>query len=339
MIANVKAKVRDELDGERFDVAAAALFPELSRKRVKTVIDAGGAYVNKRRVRLAKVEVKSGDMVELFWEEAPRPSDGVPRAGPGALPGPRPAVGPSRTPVIALLKEEHFVHVEKDFLVVSKPAGLPSQATLTSSTDTVLHAIATLRPQDFPLASLHLVHRLDKETSGLLIVARTKAARAHFEEAFRERTVKKVYDALCFFAPMGDEGTVDFPLVKDSSRPNAYLAVRGARSRADAKSARTAYEVVKRFPKARACLIRLAPETGRTHQIRVHMQALGCPLLGDKTYALGVVGHAFAQTALRHMLHAARLSFVGPRGDTYTLDAPYPADFAACLAALERTEG
>lgn len=325
MITSVKSKARAEHDGERFDVVATALFPELSRKKIKTVIDAGGAYVNKRRVQVAKFAVREGDLLELFWEGAASPSPGKPKpAAPGTA-----------------LTEAHLVLVEKDFLVVNKPAGLPSQATLVSSTDTVLHALAVLRPQEFPLTKLFLVHRLDKETSGLLVVARTPEARTHFENAFRDRTVSKTYEALCYFAPKTPAGEVALPLVKDTSRANTYFALTStttSRKRPDAKSALTRYETVRTFPRAQASHVRCFPETGRTHQIRVHMQALGCPLLGDKTYAQNVVGHAFAQTALRHMLHAARLAFVGPRGDAYTLDAPYPPDFAACLEALARME-
>ncbi|MCA2959579.1 MAG: RluA family pseudouridine synthase [Silvanigrellales bacterium] len=325
MITSVKSKARAEHDGERFDVVATVLFPELSRKKIKSVIDAGGAYLNKRRVKVAKMALREGDLVELFWEGPSTPSLGQARPKPSPL----------------VLTEAHLVFVEKDFLVVNKPAGLPSQATLTSSTDTVLHALAALRPADFPLESLFLVHRLDKETSGLLVVARTTAARAHFEDAFRDRRVNKTYEALCFFAPKVAAGEVALPLAKDTSRANTYFALSstaGARRRSDAKAALTRYETVRVFARAQASHVRCFPETGRTHQIRVHMQALGCPLLGDKTYAQNVVGHPFAQTALRHMLHAARLAFVGPGGNAYTLDAPHPPDFAACLEALARTE-
>lgn len=345
MISSVKSKARMEHDGERFDVVATALFPELSRKKIKGIIDSGGAYVNKKRVKVAKTVVREGDLVELFWE-GPTPAS-VPamatRAG-VAMPStahPQPPQKASHRVGRCVLAEADLVLVQKDFLVVNKPAGLPSQATLTSSTDTVLHALAALRPSEFPVESLFLVHRLDKETSGVLVVARTPAARAHFEAAFRDRKVKKTYEALCFFKPEVSSGEVRFPIAKDPMRTNTYFALTSTQSggkRSVAKEATTRFETVRFFARAQASHVRLFPETGRTHQIRVHMQALGCPLLGDKTYAQNVVGHAFAQTALRHMLHAASLAFVGPRGDAYTLHAPHPPDFAACLEALARMD-
>jgi len=327
MIQNLKAKATEQHDGERFDTVAAALFPTLSRKKVKTVIDAGGAYLNKKRVKVAKAEVRSGDTLELFWEGR----DDIAKVA-------DPRTKFERPQASVALRDEHVLMVTEDFVVLSKPAGLPSQATLVSSTDTVLHALAALRPADFPIESLFLVHRLDKETSGVMIVARTREAQKHFEDAFRERRVHKEYHALCFGAPAPAAGTVAFALTKDARRPNTYVAVMGGRSRPGAKEALTRYETLRRFPKAQASLVVCRPETGRTHQIRVHMQAVGCPLLGDKTYAQNIVGHAFAQVALRHMLHAHALEFVGPRGDRYTPIASYPADFAACLAELELRE-
>jgi 23S rRNA pseudouridine1911/1915/1917 synthase len=153
--------------------------------------------------------------------------------------------------------------------------------------------------------------------------------------------MKKVYQALCFGIPKSKQGVLDWPIRKDPSRPNTYFAVvggtaRSPRSSQDAKSARTLFQVLKTFPKSRASFVECYPETGRTHQIRVHLQALGVPLLGDKTYATNVIGHPLAQAATRHMLHAVSLSWTEKDGQTFVFEAPFPEDFGACLHLLEQ---
>ncbi|NBO37206.1 RluA family pseudouridine synthase [bacterium] len=325
MVSQIKAQVPPSLNGERFDVAAAALCSEFSRKKIKLIIDRGGAYLNKKRILVAKKQVSEGDIIELFWEES------------------RPLSGNSvKTIAVSILAEE------ADFIVINKPAGLPSQATLTSSEDTVIHALQVQYPEKFANSQLLLVHRLDKETSGVMLLAKSKAAQARFEKLFIERKMKKVYQALCFGVPRERQGVLRWPIRKDPSRPNTYVAVlnsgapsaggRGSspgRKMPEIKSATTLYVVLKTFPQARVSWIECQPETGRTHQIRVHLQALGVPLLGDKTYAANVIGHPMAQLATRHMLHAVRLAWTQDDGSTFAFEAPFPHDFGACLNRLQ----
>lgn len=318
MVSTIKAQVPTSLNGARFDVAAAALFEGFSRKKIKTIIDRGGAYINKKRVTIAKKEVKNGDTIELFWDDA------------------------------RVISERNIKHLpisiiadNEDFVVINKPAGVPSQATLTTSEDTVIHALKHQYPDRFSDSDLLLVHRLDKDTSGVMLLAKSKLAQARFEKLFIERRMKKVYRALCFGLPKSSEGILDWPIRKDPSRPNTYFAVigsshRGGKGSHAAKSALTRFLVLKTFPKVRASSIECYPETGRTHQIRVHLQALGVPLLGDRTYAANVVGHPLAQVATRHMLHAVRLSWTEDDGRVFNFDAPLPDDFGACLQLLEQ---
>jgi 23S rRNA pseudouridine1911/1915/1917 synthase len=318
MVAQIKAQVPGSLNGARFDVAASALFDGLSRKKVKSVIDRGGAYLNKRRVTLAKKEVRTGDLIELFWDEARSLSERSVK----------------KIPIQILFQNQ-------DFVVINKPAGIPSQATLTTSDETVLHALKLQYSEHFSETELLLVHRLDKDTSGVMLIAKSKTAQQRLEKLFLERSMKKVYQALCFGVPKSVQGVLDWPIRKDPSRPNTYFAVVGGTGRTsrggqEAKTARTLFQVLKTFPRSRASLIECYPETGRTHQIRVHLQALGVPLLGDKTYATNVVGHPLAQAATRHMLHAVRLSWSEQDGQTFEFEAPFPEDFGACLLLLEK---
>lgn len=131
MVSQIKAQVPSSLNGARFDVAAAALFEGFSRKKIKTIIDRGGAYLNKKRITLAKKEVRSGDTIELFWDEA------------------RPL---STRPLNAIPVQ--IISDQEDFVVINKPAGLPSQATLTTSEDTVIHALHNQYPDLFSVDKL-----------------------------------------------------------------------------------------------------------------------------------------------------------------------------------------
>jgi 23S rRNA pseudouridine1911/1915/1917 synthase len=283
----------------RFDIACTLLFTDLSRKKIKSIIDLGGAYVNKKRVQIAKLEVKEDDLIELFWEEKQ-----------------------NSTPISA----QDILFDNGEFIVLNKPAGIASQATLTSKNECVFYALNTLHPQKYKIPQLFLVHRLDKETSGVFLIARTPSLQKKFEDLFRLKKIQKEYEALCFYAPNSDRGEIDFPIAKDFSRPNCYYAVlkKGEKPQ-DSKSAITKYEVLTRF-KSQCSQIRLFPETGRTHQIRVHLAAVGCPILGDKTYAQNIYGHPYGQRALRHMLHAARISF-SLEGKEYSFEAPFPKDY------------
>lgn len=328
MIESVKAVVTRELQGERLDVAAVALFDGVSRKKIKSVIDAGGAYINKKRVLFAKQAVREGDVIEFFWQAESNASQGEGQQ-----------LKFQKQKAKAVLEKSAILFEDKDFLVVNKPAGLASQATLVSDKESLIPALRALG-EPYSKGFLELVHRLDKDTSGIILVARNAAWRNFIEAAFRERKVQKTYEAICFNLPENDGGDLTFPIAKDHSRPNTYFALLRPplKPRQDVKAAETHYKVLMKFKRAKACLVECEPKTGRTHQIRVHLAAIGCPLLGDKTYSQGIVGHALQQHALRHMLHAARISFKGPDRKLYSFEAPRPADFVNCLESISSQE-
>jgi len=318
MLSQIKAQVPSPLNGMRFDIVAAQLFEGFSRKKIKMIIDRGGAYINKKRVSVAKKSVASGDIIELFWDES-RPLN---------------CRSTKHLPVTIIENLD-------DFVVINKPAGLPAQATLTSSDDTVIHALKHQYPELFGDKDLQLVHRLDKDTSGVMLIAKSKSAQARLEKLFQERKMNKTYHALCYGAPKSAQGVLDWAIRKDQSRPNTYVAVmsgaaRRGRAGLGEKSARTRFLVVNTFQRVRASLIECHPETGRTHQIRVHLQALGVPLLGDKTYSANVVGHPLAQLAARHMLHASRINWSEGSEGEFAFEAPFPDDFTDCLNHLKK---
>lgn len=313
MIQSRNAKIPETLDGQRFDVALASLLPDISRKKIKQIIDAGGAYLNKKRVVVAKFVVKKGDRIEIFWDDV------------------RPL---SKKSQAHKLESSTLLFEHPHFFVLNKPAGIAVQATLTSSTDTFFHALQQMNPDKFKLSEMFMVHRLDKDTSGVMLIARSQAWQRKFEDLFRDKKMKKTYDALCFQFPKEPNGTIDFPIAKDQTKKNQYLAILNKDSRIrDQKSAITIYSLIRNY-QSEASHIRCFPVTGRTHQIRVHLAAVGCPVLGDKTYAQNIYGNRFRQVALRQMLHASQIEFEMD-GVSYQFEAPLPQDFRTVILQLE----
>jgi len=304
------AKVTGSHHNGRFDIVASSLFNDISRKKIKEIIDAGGAYLNKKRVSVAKFAVYEGDKLELFWNEKSN----------------------KKTPLSA----DVVLFENDDFLVVNKPACIATQATLESSKDTIIHALNKSNPQKFKLDRLFLVHRLDKETSGILLIAKTKNAQKEMEDLFREKKVHKIYHALCFHVPKSLKGSISFPIAKDRARQNCYFAItNSATPLRDAKLAHTDYQVIKNYSVNDMSHIECFPQTGRTHQLRVHLLAIGCPVAGDKTYARNIYGHRHLHIALRHMLHASHIEFEF-KGNKFQFQAPLPDDFLAAITTLEK---
>lgn len=221
-----------------------------------------------------------------------------------------------------------LIHEDDQVLVFNKPSGLAVQGGggVSRSLDSLLAAFAKSsgkRPR--------LVHRIDQGTSGIVIVARTQPAAAFLSEEFAGRRAQKTYLALVRGTlPEADNGTFDMPLVKveEAGRPRMILAKPG---RKGAQAALTGWKV--RARSGDAALIEAHPETGRMHQIRVHLASAGMPILGDRLYGAGAEG------APRLMLHAAGLALTHPGGKPCAFDAPAPEDFRELAAKLGLQSG
>jgi 23S rRNA pseudouridine1911/1915/1917 synthase len=326
MLKSKSAKVSEQYNGQRFDLAAVALFEELSRKKIKAIMDSGGAYLNKKRISVAKTIVKTGDKIEVFWEERSEVNQNSNTANQYHL---------KNNTIGTFIDNDTLIFENEDFFVINKPAGIASQATLASSKDTIFHALASFDSNKYNINKMFLVHRLDKDTSGLMLIAKNKIIQKLFEDLFRDKKIKKTYSALCFYKPKKLEGEILFPIAKDNSRKNCYFAITNSNSKIrDAKSAETSYLVKKIYKNDEASLIECFPKTGRTHQIRVHLSAIGCPLFGDKTYSQNIYGHRHAQVALRHMLHASSLSFE-INNENFEFTSTLPEDFQRIIKILE----
>jgi 23S rRNA pseudouridine1911/1915/1917 synthase len=222
---------------------------------------------------------------------------------------------------------------DADLLVVNKPPGMvvhpapgARRGTLVNALLHRLGSLAGVGPADRP----GIVHRLDRDTSGVLVVARNVAALERLARQFRERTVHKRYLAIVRGRVAKGSGVIDQPIGRHPTE-RKRMSVRGRRPRA----AVTRWEVVERFDDA--TLLRLAPETGRTHQLRVHLAAMGHPVLGDRVYGRrrGRAGEGGEAECPRQALHAAELRFVHPvSGEPVVVRAPLPTDLEAVLARL-----
>ena len=224
-----------------------------------------------------------------------------------------------------------ILYQDPDLVVIDKPPGLVVHPAPGHSSGTVVNALLSLCPD---LAGIRgsirpgIVHRLDKDTSGLMVVAKTDRAHQSLSDQLKERAVHKEYQALVAGEPSPPEGVIDAPIARDPRDRKRMAVVAGGRE------ARTRYTVTERF--GRYSHLHAFPETGRTHQIRVHLAAIGHPIVGDAVYASGPT----RRLAPRHFLHAARLSFAHPRtGEPLTFEAPLPADLSAVLDRLRREAG
>jgi 23S rRNA pseudouridine1911/1915/1917 synthase len=300
----IERLVPPELAGLRLDQALARLFPEHSRTRLQTWVRDGRVTVDAGRADV-KRKVWGGERVAVA--RAPAPADDA-----------------YRPQAIALA----IVHEDDALLVVDKPAGLVVHPGHGNREGTLANALLHHAPQLAAVPRAGIVHRLDKDTSGLLVVAKTPAAHTSLVRQLAARTVEREYLALVHGAVAAD-GHVDAPIGRHrTARTRMAVSARG-------KPARTRYRVLERF--AGATLLAVTLETGRTHQIRVHMQAIGHPLVGDPTYGRRGRGDGPLGSFPRQALHAARLKLMHPvTGRACEWRAPAPPDLGAALAALRR---
>jgi 23S rRNA pseudouridine1911/1915/1917 synthase len=220
--------------------------------------------------------------------------------------------------------ELRVVHEDDSVLVIDKPPFLLVHPTEPGQAHTLVNAIAHRYREQRIDARIHPVHRLDRDTSGLVLIARTPAAHRHLGQQLTARELKREYLAVVDGAVPDDAGTIDAPIGRNPAQP-VLRAVRG-----DGEEARTHFRVTERFPGA--TLVSLELDTGRTHQIRVHMAHLGYPLIGDRQY-----GRRGQKRIARQALHAARIGFRHPAtGERVVYEAPLPDDMVRLCAELRR---
>jgi 23S rRNA pseudouridine1911/1915/1917 synthase len=304
-------EVAAEDSGARLDSFLARRLTGTTRARCRHLIEDGAVRVNGRRARKGLL-LAAGDRVEVTGTV---PTDAA------LHPVPEP-----EQPLLVLHADDHLV-------VVAKPAGVRTQPLRAGEGGTIASALVARFPECADAAAdprdAGLVQRLDRDTSGVLVAARTRAAWEQLRAAFRAGEVEKAYLALVAGVPAGPL-TVDAPIAPmPRDRRRVVVVTDPAAARADALAARTEVEVVQ--PLAGAALVRARTHTGRRHQIRAHLAAAGYPLLGDTLYG----EHAPAAPGDHFYLHAAEVSLPHPAdAQRVTFAAPLPGDFERALAAL-----
>jgi len=296
----VRFTIPVELAGLRLDQALARLLPEESRTRLARLIDDGHVTVD-GAAAAPRLKLRSGEAVEVAL--VPRPEEL--------------AYQPQE---IALA----IVHEDEHVLVIDKPAGLVVHPGSGNWEGTLLNALLHHAPNATRLPRAGIVHRLDKDTSGLLVVAKTEAAQQSLVRQLQARTVKRTYLAVAR-GVIARDATVDAPIGRHPVQRTKMAVVDSG------KPAVTHYRVRERF--AAHTFIECDLETGRTHQIRVHLASIGHPLEGDPAYA----GKA-PRLLARQALHAWRLGFVHPAsGEAVRFESPLPQDLQELLERLRKT--
>ncbi|HET7061304.1 MAG TPA: 23S rRNA pseudouridine(1911/1915/1917) synthase RluD [Nitrosospira sp.] len=295
--------------GLRLDQALARLLPDQSRSRLQAWILSKQVTVENWEAT-AKHRVWGGEKVHINPVPFPAESAYAPEA-------------------ISL----DILHEDESLVVVNKPAGLVVHPGSGNWQGTMLNALLHHVPQLGGIPRAGIVHRLDKDTSGLLVVAKTLEAQTSLVRQLQERTVKRIYIALVL-GDVTDQGWVDAPIGRHPVHRTKMAVVVGG------KEARTHFQAIE---KLEGCtLLRCSLETGRTHQIRVHMHSLGHPLVGDPVYGgkprqLAPQAGQLISDFPRQALHAKQLELAHPRtGSKMTWDAPLPEDMSSLLLMLRQ---
>jgi len=293
--------VEPDEDGERVDVGIARMLPEISRSRARSLVDERRVLVNGAPVKASR-KLASGDDVQV---EIVRP--------------PPLTAQPESIPL-------DIIYRDRELVVLDKPAGLVVHPAAGHSGGTLANALAALFPETRSVGDAErpgIVHRLDKDTSGLMVVALTPAAHRALQEQIANRTAERRYLALGTGALPADSGIIDAPIGRDP-RDRKRMAAYGVSGR----PAQTSYRVLEYLPGF--TLFEAKLHTGRTHQIRVHLAAIGHPLAGDRTYR-----GAPLPGLRRQFLHAYRLSLDSPtNGRRLEFSSALPADLARVLERL-----
>ena len=307
--------VSSEYEGIRLDVFLSRVNPDLSRARIQSLIEEELVRIDERSVKAGK-KVVAGQTVTLI----------IPPSKPARV-APDPSV------------EFEIIYQDRDLAIINKPAGLVVHPAAGHWEGTLVHGLLAACPDMEGVGGEirpGIVHRLDKDTSGVMVAAKNQRAHEALVAKFKAGEMTKYYLALCVKWPRNDKGLIDLPIGRHPVR-RKEMSTRSTAGR----SALTKYEVLKRFSMG-AALLRLRLFTGRTHQIRVHLASIGCPILGDQVYGRGVKalkngGAPLRGLARRQMLHSHRLEFQHPgTGLPLSFEAPMPDDMEEVKRVLER---
>jgi len=298
---------------KRLDVFLVNRERDMSRSCLQRLIELGRIRINDEIVKPSQ-KIKPGDRITMD----------VPKPEPLELKG-------EAIPLEILFEDDHL-------LVLNKPAGIVVHPAPGNWTGTLVNAllhhfetsggtVSTIGGKERP----GLVHRLDKETSGIMVIAKTDQAHRHLAAQFKHHTITRVYEALIFGVPKKGHGTIELAIGRDSKERKKFSA-----RTSNPKQSVTEYRVERRFAKIASHVV-LFPRTGRTHQLRVHLTSLGHPILGDPTYGGRKVCFVEDVAIPRVMLHARTLGFQHPAtGELHEYTRSFPSDIDEVVQYLDR---
>lgn len=319
-VERIRVRIRRRLPGRRLDKYLAGRYPRLSRAAIQRLIKQGAVTVNEKPTK-ASYEMLAGDVIDLL------------------LPAPEPLkLLPQDIPIDIIYEDEHMLAINKAEGIICHPAHAEQSGTIVNAlafyANQLSHGEDPFRPG--------IVHRLDKNTTGVMLIAKTDEAHWRLALQFERRTVQKTYIAVCEGELELDSDTIDAPIgVHPVVREKFAVMIR--ENKIDvAKNAVTTYEVAERY--RGYTLVKLLPKTGRTHQLRVHMSYLGHPIAGDTMYGGRVVseqhiaGEGSSDVFLRYQaLHAWKIRFRHPiREVEMEVEAPFRENFRRLVTLLRR---
>ncbi|WOG25782.1 23S rRNA pseudouridine(955/2504/2580) synthase RluC [Endozoicomonas sp. 8E] len=297
--------------GQRVDNYLVRILKGVPKTRVYRIIRKGEVRVNKKRVT-ADYRLQDGDLLRV---PPVRISEKAPMATPGA--------------VIIQKLEDAILYEDKSLIIINKPAGIAVHGGSGISYG-VIETLRNIRPQD---RSLELVHRLDRDTSGCLMIAKKRSMLRYLHVQLKEDKISKIYNALVLGRWPSRKVLVNAPLLKNTLRSGERMVTVDI----EGKRSKTLYQVLERFSCANEAvtLVEASPVSGRTHQIRVHCLHAGYPILGDDKYTPDEDNRRFREFGLKRLfLHAAKLKLVLPDGQSLTIDAPLPEDLEEVLETI-----
>lgn len=319
-VERIRLRIRRRLPSRRIDKYLAGRYPRLSRAAIQKLIKQGAVTVNDKPTK-ASYEMLAGDVIDLL------------------LPSPEPLrLVPQDIPIDIIYEDEQMLAINKADGIICHPAHAEQSGTIVNAlafyANRLSHGEDPFRPG--------IVHRLDKNTTGVMLIAKTDEAHWRLALQFERRTVQKTYIAVCEGELELDSDTIDAPIgVHPVVREKFAVMIR--ENKIDiAKSAVTTYEVAERY--RGYTLVKLVPKTGRTHQLRVHMSYLGYPIAGDTMYGGALVseqriaGAGSSEAFLRHQaLHAWKIRFRHPiREDEMEIEAPFRESFRRLVTLLRQ---
>jgi 23S rRNA pseudouridine1911/1915/1917 synthase len=286
----LKKAVNEEQGGHRLDEALSTIFDALSKSEARRIIDRGGCAVNSSMVRVASRSVRAGDVIEIGVMEPGRFRE-------------------------LILPTEALLYEDGELIVINKPAGVNTQRTPYQLKGTLEYWVSEYFRQQGSMEPCRVIHRLDRGTSGVMLFPKHKRSAAWLSARFHDNLIEKCYWALVSGKPVQAEWTVDGAIGKMGSARYGIMA--------GGRSAVTAFRLL--ASSGGCSLIEARPHTGRTHQIRVHLESSGLPIVGDTTYG--------GLSAVRMMLHCSSLMFKDERGTEISITAPLDDAFERLMRA------